>query len=128
LASLLTGYINNAARRFLREPYTRRTKEHGTFIQDDFKFKSRFTINAGLRYEFFRAETEEDNKVVNFDPVNLRLIYAGEDGARKAVNKKSQTGLAPMRGLTYDLFGDSSKILRTGFGITYFPEQPSASN
>ena len=30
--------------------------------------------------------------------------------------------------MTYDLLGDQSTILRTGFGITYFPEQPSASN
>jgi hypothetical protein len=128
LASLLTGYINNAARGFLLEPYTLRTQEHGLFIQDDFKASSRFTINAGLRYEIFGAETEEDNKIVNFDPVNLRLIYAGEDGASLSVNKKTQRGLAPRLGLTYDLFGDSSTILRTGFGITYFPEQPSASN
>ena len=128
IASLLTGYINNAARGFLLEPYTLRTQEHGLFIQDDFKASSRFTINAGLRYEIFGAETEEDNKIVNFDPVNLRLIYAGEDGASLSVNKKTQRGLAPRLGLTYDLFGDSSTILRTGFGITYFPEQPSASN
>ena len=128
IASLLTGYINSAARGFLLEPYTLRTQEHGLFIQDDFKASSRFTINAGLRYEIFGAETEEDNKIVNFDPVNLRLIYAGEDGASLSVNKKTQRGLAPRLGLTYDLFGDSSTILRTGFGITYFPEQPSASN
>jgi Carboxypeptidase regulatory-like domain/TonB dependent receptor-like, beta-barrel/TonB-dependent Receptor Plug Domain len=128
LASLLTGYINNAARGFLLEPYTLRTQEHGLFVQDDFKANPRFTINAGLRYEIFGAETEEHNKIVNFDPVNLRLIYAGEDGASKSVNKKTQRGLAPRLGLTYDLFGDSSTILRTGFGITYFPEQPSASN
>ena len=128
IASLLTGYINNAARGFLLEPYTLRTQEHATFIQDDFKFKSRLTVNAGLRYEFFGAETEEHNKIVNFDPVNLRLIYAGEDGASRSVNKKSQQGLAPRLGLTYDLLGDASTILRTGFGITYFPEQPSASN
>ncbi len=129
IASLLTGYINSAARGFLLEPYTLRTQEHGLFIQDDFKVSSRFTVNAGVRYEIFRAETEEDNKVVNFDPVNLRLIYAGEDGATRSVNKKTDYGnVAPRLGLTYDLFGDASTILRTGFGITYFPEQPSASN
>ncbi len=129
IASLLTGYINSAARGFLLEPYTLRTQEHGTFVQDDFKVSSRFTLNAGLRYEIFGAETEVDNKIVNFDPVNLRLIYAGEDGASRSVNKKTNHGnLAPRLGLTYDLFGDASTILRTGFGITYFPEQPSASN
>jgi hypothetical protein len=129
IASLLTGYINSAARGFLLEPYTLRTQEHGLFIQDDFKASSRFTVNAGLRYEIFRAETEEDGKIVNYDPVGLRLIYAGEDGASAAVNKKTRYGnLAPRLGLTYDLLGDQSTILRTGFGITYFPEQPSASN
>ena len=106
-----------------------RTQEHGLFIQDDFKVGSRFTINAGLRYEIFRAETEEDNKIVNFDLANLRLIYADEDGASASVNKQTRYGnFAPRLGLTYDLFGDSSTILRTGFAITYFPEQPSASN
>jgi Carboxypeptidase regulatory-like domain/TonB-dependent Receptor Plug Domain len=129
IASLLTGYINSAARGFLLEPYTLRTQEHGMFIQDDMKLGARFTINAGLRYEIFKAETEEDNKIVNYDPVNMRLIYAGEDGASKSVNKKTQYGnFAPRLGLTYDLFGTGTTILRTGFGITYYPEQPSASN
>ncbi len=129
LASLLTGYINNAARGFLLEPYMLRTQEHGLFTQDDFKVNSRITINAGLRYEIFRAETEEDNKIVNFDPEGLRLIYADENGASKSVNKKTRYGnFAPRLGLTYDIFGDASTILRTGFAITYYPEQPSASN
>jgi len=112
LASLLTGYINNAARGYLIEPYTLRTQEHGLFIQDDFKANPRFTLNAGLRYEIFGAETEEHNKIVNFDPVNLRLIYAGEDGASLSVNKKTQHGLAPRLGLTYDLFGNSKTALK----------------
>jgi hypothetical protein len=129
IASLLTGYINGAARGFLLEPYTLRTQEHGLFIQDDVKLSSRFTVNAGLRYEIFGAETEEEGHIVNYDPVNLRLIYAGEDGASDSVNKKTQyLNFAPRLGLTYDLLGDQTTIVRTGFGITYYPEQPSASN
>ena len=129
LASLLTGYINSAARGFLLEPYTLRTQEHGLFVQDDFKVSSRLTLNLGLRYEIFGAETEVDDKIVNYDPVNMRLIYAGEEGASRSVNKKTQyRNFAPRLGLTYDLLGDQTTILRTGFAITYYPEQPSASN
>ena len=108
LATLLTGYLTGAARGFLLEPYTLRTQEHGLFVQDDFKVSSRFTVNAGLRYEIFKAEEEEDNKVVNYDPVTFRLIYAGEDGASRSVNKKTRYGnFAPRLGLTYDLFGST---------------------
>jgi hypothetical protein len=129
LAALLLGYINSASRGFLLEPYTLRTQEHGAFIQDDWKVNRRFTINAGLRYEVFTADTEEENRLTNFDPVELRLIYAGEDGASRSVNKKTDmNNFAPRLGMTYDLFGDGRTILRTGFGITYFPEQASASN
>jgi Carboxypeptidase regulatory-like domain/TonB-dependent Receptor Plug Domain/TonB dependent receptor len=129
MAEVLLGYFNSAARGFLLEPYTLRTQEHGAFIQDDFKVTNRLTINAGLRYEIFKAETEVDNRIVNFDPVGLRLIYAGEDGASRSVNKKTRyNDFAPRLGLTYDLTGNGRTILRTGFGITYYPEQPSASN
>ena len=129
LAALLLGYINSASRGFLLEPYTLRTQEHGAFIQDDWKMSRRFTINAGLRYEVFTADTEEENRLTNFDPAGLRLIYADEDGASRTVNKSTdKNNLAPRLGMTYDLLGDGRTILRSGFGITYFPEQASASN
>src|SRR4029450_9423761 len=111
---VLLGYYNSAARGFLLEPYTLRTQEHGAFVQDDLKLSSRLTINAGLRYEIFMAETEEDNRIVNFDLAGLRLIYAGEDGASRSVNKKTRfNNLAPRVGLTYNLSGDGKTILRT---------------
>ncbi len=129
LAALLLGYINTASRGFLLEPYTLRTKEHAAFVQDDVKVNRRFTVNAGVRYEIYTADTEENNKLTNFDPVNLRLIYAGEDGASDTVGKKTRfNNFAPRLGLTYDLRGDGRTILRSGYGISYYPEQASASN
>ena len=129
LATLLTGYMTGAARGFLLEPYDMRMQEHGAYVQDDFKASNRLTINAGLRYEVFTAPTEEQNRLVNFDPVNLRLIYAGENGATDAVNLKTRkNNIAPRLGITYLLTEDARTILRSGYGITYFPVAASASN
>ena len=44
------------------------------FVQDDFKVNNRLTVNAGLRYEIFKAPTEEENRLANFD---LRDVPAG---------------------------------------------------
>ena len=89
LAEVLLGNFNSAARGFLREPYTLSVIEHGMFAQDDFKVNDRLTINAGVRYEIFKAPTEEDNRLANFDVETFRLVYAGEDGTSRSVNKKT---------------------------------------
>jgi hypothetical protein len=129
LATLLTGYMTTAARGFLLEPYDLRMQEHGLYVQDDFKLSNRVTVNAGVRYEIFTAPTEEQNRIVNFDLENLQLIYAGENGASDAVNLKTRkNNFAPRLGLTYLLTEDARTILRTGYGITYFPVAASASN
>ncbi len=128
LATLLLGYTTGGARGFLLEPYDMTNTEHAAFVQDDWKVSSRLTANVGLRYEFYGADTEKDNRLVNFDPVALRLIYAGEDGATKSVNKKARHNLAPRLGLAWDLSGDAKNVVRAGFGISYYPLAQSASN
>jgi TonB dependent receptor len=129
LATLLLGHVNTGTRGFLLEPYEMTIHEHGLFVQDDIKMNDRITINAGLRYEIFTPGVADDNRLTNFDLVNLRLVYAGEDGTTRAVNKKTQYGnWAPRIGLAWDLLGGGTTVLRTGYGITYYPLTPSASN
>jgi Carboxypeptidase regulatory-like domain/TonB-dependent Receptor Plug Domain len=129
LAEVLLGYFNNASRGFLLEVPHFRVVEQAAFVQDDFKVNSRFTINAGLRYEIFGAPTERDNRLANFDYQTFRIVYAGEDGVSRSANKKTQyLNFAPRLGLTYNLTGDARTVLRTGFGITYFPSPYAAGN
>ncbi len=129
LAAVLLGYFNNASRGFLLEKPEFRVVEQAAFVQDDFKLSSRLTINAGLRYEIFHAPTEKNNRLANFDYENFVIVYAGENGTSRSANKKTQFGnFAPRVGVTYKLTDDGSTILRTGFGITYFPTPYAAGN
>ena len=103
--------------------------EQGTFVQDDFKVNNRLTVNAGLRYEIFSPPTEKNNRIANFDYERYVIVYAGENGTSRSANKETQYGnLAPRLGITYKLTSDASTILRTGFGITYFPSPYAAGN
>jgi len=129
LAAVLLGYFNNASRGFLLEVPKFKVVEQGAFVQDDFKVNSRFTINAGVRYEIFHPPTEKNNRLANFDYQTFRLVYAGVDGVSRSANKKTQyLNFAPRLGLTYNLTSDARTVLRTGFGITYFPSPYAAGN
>ena len=129
LATLLTGYSTGGSRGFLLEPYYMTNQEHAAFFQDDFKVSDRLTLNLGVRYEIYQPDVEIRDRLVNFDPVNLRLIYAGQDGASRAVNKSTQKGnFGPRVGFAWDAFGKGRTIFRGGFGISHFPEPHSASN
>ncbi|MGI8785668.1 MAG: TonB-dependent receptor domain-containing protein [Acidobacteriota bacterium] len=129
LATLLTGYATAGARGFLLEPYYMTNQEHAAFIQDDFKISSRVTLNMGLRYEVYVPDVEIRDRLVNFDLTALRLVYAGEDGASRTANKKTQYGnFGPRFGFAWDLVGDARTVLRGGYGISYFPEPHSASS
>jgi hypothetical protein len=50
---------------------------HFGYIQDDWKPLPKLTINAGLRYEFMPPYYEQNNLMLNFDPVNQQLLHAG---------------------------------------------------
>jgi hypothetical protein len=129
LAEVLLGYFNGASRGFLLEPPSFRVVEQSAFVQDDVKISPRLTVNAGLRYEIFHAPTEKHNRLANFDYTEYRLVYAGEDGTSRTANKKTHyKNFAPRLGITYGLTNDLRTVLRTGFGITYFPSPYAAGN
>ncbi len=130
LATMLTGYISGGGgRSILLEPYYTTNHEHAVYFQDDWKATRQLTLNLGVRWDFFVPDKEIRDRIVNFDRTNLQLAYAGEGGISRTAGKETRHGnIAPRVGLAYDLGGSGKTIIRSGFGISYFPVMPSGSN
>jgi hypothetical protein len=129
LATLLIGHSTSGSRGFLITPYYMTNTEHGTYLQDDWKVSQKLTLNIGLRYEIFTPDVEIRDRLTNFDLANRKLVYAGEDGTTRAVNKQTKyTNFGPRFGFAYSFGGHNETVVRGGYGISYFPVQASASN
>lgn len=128
LATLLLGYTTGGSRGFLLDVYEYTNSEHSIFVQDDWKLSQRVTVNLGLRYEVYVPDTEKDNRLPNYDPVAMQLVYAGESASERA-NKETRWGnLAPRFGIAWDVTGDAKNVIRAGYGRSYFPVPHAAGN
>jgi hypothetical protein len=144
-ASFLMGLPSSAT---INQPadYAEQSTTTGIFIQDDWKFNSRLTINMGLRYEVEGALTERYNKSVSgFDfagaqpiqaqvranyalnqtpevPVNQfnvvgGLLFPGVNGAGRGAYETPKKNFMPRIGFAYKL--TEKTVVRGGYGIFF---------
>ncbi|QHN03672.1 hypothetical protein FTO74_10040 [Granulicella sp. WH15] len=111
---------------------------HFGYIQDDWKVLPNLTINAGLRYEFMSPYYEQDNKLLNYDPANNRLLQAGTGTdvnsaapghvynlhyvggsslADRALINPDYKDFAPRLGFSYE--ARPGTVVRGGYGVSY---------
>lgn len=115
-----------------------RVKDFNTFIQDDYKINDRLTLNLGLRYDFFGLPVEEQGRLVNFLPDQLRVgttaaptvapngfvqaeggPLAGVPTVEKTLVPTDKNNFSPRIGFAYRADNDGKIVIRGGFGIYY---------
>ena len=91
----------------------------GGFVQDDWKFTPRLTMNLGLRYELNTPPMEQNNKVSNFNSKTGVIELAGQNGVPRGIYNADRNNFGPRVGLAYNLTRDGKTIVRAGYGVYY---------
>ena len=100
------------------------------YVQDTYKLSSRFTINAGLRYELPQPYTEIHNRMSLFEPgkksqvmpnAPAGLLYPGDPGVPMGLIPTDKMGFAPRFGIAWDPNGHGNLLVSAAYGIFYEP-------
>ena len=84
---------------------------YGVFAQDSFKWKSNFTINFGLRYEWDSTPSEAMGRFTNFDLTSGSLFPATQPFHTNNKNFEPRIGFA------WDPFKDGKTSVRAAYAI-----------
>jgi hypothetical protein len=112
------------------------------YVQDDFKFNSRVTINLGMRYSYFPNQYAANDKYTVFNQAAFNpslgnaacngLYYSagllanpcppgtgGLPGPNRGIRQNYNRGFAPRLGIAWDPTGSGKWSIRAGFGQFY---------
>jgi carboxypeptidase family protein/TonB-dependent receptor-like protein len=100
----------------------------GIFFQDDFKLRNNLTLNLGLRWEYTSPVVEVNDRQSNFELFTGRLIFAGQDGASRALYDPYYKGFEPRIGIAWTPEKFNNRlVVRAGYGIVQFMEGTGAN-
>jgi hypothetical protein len=94
-----------------------RVLEIGSYIADDVRVNSRFTLNLGLRYEHIPPPVEVADRQMNFDIATGKVKIASFNTDRNVGIRNFGKLFAPRFGFAYQ--ASRNTVVRGGFGVFY---------
>ena len=114
-----------------------RENQYDAYATDDFRMLSNFSLNYGLRYEYFGPYSEKNNRLANLDHTasfsTVAVVMPNQNGPfqgqfNSALVNPDRTLFAPRFGFAYSPKYKYTKntVVRGGYGINYNTGQFSA--
>jgi hypothetical protein len=88
----------------------------GGFLQDDFRVNRRLTLNIGMRYDYFSAPQERDDRLFN-----LSNFGTGPLRPSSSIYNADFNNFSPRIGFAYTADKSAKTVIRGGFGMFVNP-------
>ncbi len=129
-ADYLLGLPQEAAQQSGNDKYYLRANVWDVFFQDDWRLLPNFSVNYGLRYEYFSPYSEKFDRLANLDHNAdfSKVAAVFPNGVGPFTGKFPHTLIAPDRNNFAPRFGFAWRaakdtVVRGGYGINFSPAQ-----